>query len=325
MGQYLHFLPWLILGPALFTGFAGAYFWRQGQAATRHWGQQTLAAARLQSRLESLERLLESGTGTMFLWDADHGVRVFTQNSEAADADGAAAFSRLCGNLTEASRAELMAALEALRENGAAFAFPIFCTDQRTLACQGKPAGAGTALTVSDVSQAYSEIVTLRDALKETLEDRDFLRHAINGIPYPAWRRDVNDRLTWVNEAYCRAVDAASGDDAVQRGEELVSRKALMEIRQPGSSHRVGTVVAGQRRILDLFEVSTGKRSVGLAVDVTEIQDAQNEVAGQRASQRAILNHLRTPVVSFSGDGSLEFFNQGFADLWNLPAEWLAT
>ena len=178
--------------------------------------------------------------------------------------------------------------------------------------------GAGTALTVSDVSHAYSEIITLRDALK----DRDFLRHAINGIPYPAWRRDVNDRLTWVNEAYCRPVDAASGDDAVQRGEELASRKALMEILQPGSSHRGGIVVAGQRRILDLFEVSNGKGSVGLAVDVTEIQDAQNEVAGQRASQRAILNHVRTPVGSFSADGTLEFFNQGFADLWNLPAEW---
>lgn len=141
MGQYLHFLPWLILGPALFTGFAGAYLWwqgqGQGQAATRHWGQQTLAGARLQSKLESLERLLESGTGTMFLWDADHGVRVFTQYSEAADAYGDAAFSRLCGNLTVASRAELMGALEALRENGAAFALPVFCTDQRTLACQG--------------------------------------------------------------------------------------------------------------------------------------------------------------------------------------------
>lgn len=317
-------MSFLALGVAVMISGTALYFWRQGQAATRHWRQQMLAATRLQSRLESMESLLESDTVTLFLWDADGVVRVYAGGEDVAGAKGEEMFAGFCENLTAASREQLLAALHALRETGAAFAFTIFCTDKRTLACRGKPAAAGTALSISDVSEAYSEIVSLRDALKETLEERDFLRHAINSIPYPAWRRDANYRLSWVNEAYCRAVDAASAQDAVHRGEELIDRKAMAESRQPNGSHRVCAVIAGQRRILDVFEDTAGNGTVGLAVDVTEIQEAQDELAGQRASQRAILNHLRSPVAIFSPDRNLEFFNQGFADLWNLPADWLA-
>lgn len=324
MGSLLNYLPFLALGAAMLIGSGGLFYWRRAMAAERHWRQQMLAATRLQSRLESLEDLLESDTSTIFLWDAAGSVRVFAGGSDTQGRDGSEIFAHFCAELTNASRAELLAALASLQENGSGFAFPLFSADHRTLACRGKPAASGSALAVSDVSEAYSEIITLRDALKETLEDRDFLRHAINGLPYPAWRRDVHDRLNWVNQAYCRAVEAASIEDAVNRGEELINRRTLEKTRQSGGSHRVGVVIGGQRRILDLFEVTNEAGSVGMAVDVTEIQEAQNEVREQLEAQRASLNLLKTPVAIFSADKNLEFFNQGFADLWKLPADWLA-
>lgn len=325
MGQLQIYLPLLMLGASVLIGGGGVFAWRQGRTASALGRHQMMAATRLQARLESLEALLASDSGTLFLWDGDGSVRVFTDGNRRASLSGADAFSAFCADLTAASQAELLEAVQALRENGTSFAFPLFCKDNSTLACSGKPAAAGTALSISDVSEAFKEICTLRDALTEAMDERDFLRDAINGIPYPAWRRDKNGRLNWVNQAYCSAVEAPSIDAAVSRGEELFDRRELDNAGQPGNLHRLRTVIVGQRRILDLFEVATEKGSVGIAVDVSEIANAHDEVRRQLAAQRASLNLLHTPVAIFSADRNLEFFNQSFADLWNLPADWLTS
>lgn len=320
----LHYLPFFLLAAAMLVGGGGFYAWRQGRTAAGLGRQQLQNAIRLQARMEILESLLNSDAGTLFLWDGDGSVRVFDGGGKYGGMNGAAAFADFCSGLTAASQAELLEALRPLRNQGASFAFPLFCKDDRTLASSGKPAAAGAALAISDVSEAFVEICTLRDALSETMDERDFLREAINGIPYPAWRRDINGRLSWVNQAYCSAVDAASMDDVVKRGEELVDRRELDDYGQDGKLHRVRTVIGGQRRIMDLFELNSGKGGVGIAVDVTEIDDAHDEVRKQLAAQRSSLNLLHTPVAIFSADRNLEFFNQHFADLWNLPAGWLA-
>lgn len=324
MGQLQEYIPLLMLAIAALVGGVGLYAWRQGRAATAQWRQQMRTAARLQAQLETLEALLNAGSGTLFLWDGDGALRVYTDGAAYTGMNGEQAFSAFCTGLTAISQAELQETIRILQDQGTGFAFPLFCQDDRTLACSGKPVAAGTALSISDVSEAFKEIITLRDALTETREERDFLRDAINGVPYPAWRRDINGRLNWVNAAYCRAVDIPSVEAVVARGEELIDRRALLETGSPGNLHRLRTVISGQRRTLDLFELVSGRGSVGIAVDVTEIDDAQNEVRKQLAAQRASLNLLHTPVAIFSPDRTLEFFNQSFADLWSLPVDWLA-
>ncbi len=322
MGQLQLYLPLLALGAGLLTGCAGLFAWRHGRAAQRRLRQQMRISSHLQASLESIEALLDSASEMLFLWDANGSLRTFANGRPSAA--GGEAFNDFCISLTAASRAELETSIQALRDTGASFAFPLFCKDDRTLASNGKPAGTGIALSVSDVSEAFREICSLRDALSDTLEERDFLRQAIDSIPYPAWRRGVDSRLIWVNKAYCAAVEAPSAEAAASRGEELIDASAMKEAGQSGNPHRLRTVIAGQRRILDVSEIITQKGSVGLAVDVTEIDDAHNEVRKQLEEQRASLNLLATPVAIFSADRNLEFFNQAFADLWNLPAEWLA-
>lgn len=324
MGPLQEYIPLLLLTIAALVGGAGMYAWRQGRTATAHWRAQVCHAAQLAARQEILEAVLNSDTGTLFLWDADGVLKVYAGAGTPARSQAAEVFSAFNDALTPKSQSELSAALHGLQQNGTGFAFPLFCQDQRTLACHGKPVASGTALSISDVSDAFKEIITLRDALTETMDERDFLRQAINGIPYPAWRRDKNGRLNWVNDAYCRAVDAASVDAVVTRAEELIDRRELSETDDPGNLHRIRTVVSGQRRTLDLFEIVTDRGSVGIAVDVTEIDEARDEVRKQLVSQRASLNLLHTPVAIFSADRNLEFFNQDFADLWGLPPDWLS-
>lgn len=325
MGQLQIYLPWLLVGVAALACGAGLYMWRQGHMALGAWREAAQTATRLQAQLESVEALLACDGGAQFLWDGSGVLRVWGGGEANSGNPDGGAFSVFCNSLTPASQSEFVQAVQTLRDNGVSFAFPLFRLNGSTLASTGKPAGAGVAVSITDVSEAFKEICSLRDALSETVEERDFLRYAIDSIPYPSWRRGSDGRLKWVNQAYCKAVDAASPADAVSRGEELIDRRAAGNAGEPGHSSRLRTVLAGQRRILDLFEAVTEKGSVGLAVDVTEIDDAQNEVRKQLAAQRASLNLLHTPVAIFSADRNLEFFNQGFADLWSLPADWLAS
>lgn len=310
-----------IVGIGCGVGFYALQHLRTRQAA---WQSQILRATRLQSRVESMERVLASDSGALYLWDGSGALRVFADGAVRSGTQAEMAFAAFCNTLTASSRVELTAAVKALHESGVSFAFPLFCTDERTMASRGKPAGAGAVLSVSDVSEAFQEICILRDALTETMQERDFLRQAIDAIPYPCWRRDIDGRLDWVNRAYCRAVDAPLGPIAVSRGEELFDRRELTEAGPPGQLHRLRTVIGGQRRMLELFEVTTNQGTVGIAVDMTEIDDANNAVRKQLEAQRASLNLLHTPVAIFSAERNLEFFNQSFANLWKLPADWLA-
>ena len=325
IGGLLHYLPFMALAAAVLFCGVGLYAWRQAHARQAAQHNHMLAAGRLQARLESLEAFLASEPGTLFLWDSQGTLLVFANPGEKSGATDAGQFETFCQSLTHASQQELTAALHALREQGSHFAFPLFCQDGRTLASRGKIIGAGIALSISDVSEAFQEICILRDALSETIEERDFLRLAIDGIPYLCWRRGLDGRLIWVNQAYCRAVDAPSPHAAVERGEELFDRRELAAAGKPGSIHRLRAVIAGQRRILDLFEVPSDQGTIGIAVDVTEIDDARGDVRRQLAAQRSSLNLLRTPVAIFSASRHLEFFNQSFADLWKLPTDWLVS
>lgn len=325
MGGLLQYLPFMALGAAVLFCGAGLFAWRQARTFKTALHSQTLSASRLQARLESMESFLSSEPGTLFLWDSQGAVRVFADTAEKSGADDAGQFEAFCQNLTPASQQELAGALHTLREQGTPFAFPLFSQNARTLASRGKIIGAGIVLSISDVSEAFQEICILRDALKETIEERDFLRLAIDAIPYPCWRRGLDGRLNWVNQAYSRAVEAPSSRAATERGEELFDRRDLADAGKPGSIYRLRTVIAGQRRILDLFEVAIKQGTIGIAVDVTEIDDARNDVRRQLAAQRSSLNLLRTPVAIFSAAQQLEFFNQSFAELWNLPADWLVS
>lgn len=303
---------------------AGLYGWWSGHNKEQKWRSRMADVARLSARLEMLEAVLESGPQTAFLWLGDEPERHYGGAAKQQDSPDLQDFSVFCNRLCPDSAEALTQAMQALRENGTRFALPLFCQDGRAYASIGRPVGMGVALTVSDVSEGYKEITTLRDMLSETVEERDFLRQTVDDIPHPAWLRRADGKLYWVNRAYMKAVEAASVAEVIRKGEKLFETPETDETAPSGMTRRLRTVIAGQRRTMDVIEVGTNRGFAGLAVDVTEADEARNEARQQLAAQRANLYLLKTPVAIFSTYQNLEFFNQAFADLWGLPAEWLA-
>lgn len=313
---------WLA-GLAVLLAAAFAFFAAMRARAHQREAQENLARlAKTQARLEIAGTLLGAGPGALFLWQAAEPAKLYG-GADIFTPAGDDPFAEFCAVLAEESREQLLIAMKTLQDRGERFAFPLYGKDERTFASNGKPAGAGVTLFVSDVSAAFEEICLLRDKLRQALDELQLLNGAINAAPLPIWRRGEDGRLIWINNAYRTAINAPAAEGETPPAEDLADTGALADAEKHGDSLRVRTVLHGERRVLDLYEAPE-KNGFGMALDVTELEEAQREIRRQLDSQRTTLNLLHTPIAIFHTDKHLEFFNQAFASLWELPPEWLA-
>jgi signal transduction histidine kinase len=137
-----------------------------------------------------------------------------------------------------------------------------------------------------------------------------------------------------VNSAYVSAVEADDAASVIAQGIELIEEaggdaplvapSALRDGQQP--VHRtVPATIAGERRMMHIVEVPLGNSGVaGYAIDVEDQEEARAELARFVRAQHDMLDRLSAGVAQFGRDRSLIFFNQPFARLFSLPADFLA-
>ena len=144
----------------------------------------------------------------------------------------------------------------------------------------------------------------------------------------PAWLRDASGRLTWVNQAYARAVELRDGTEAVLGNVELLdqqARDAAASARETGAiwQARVGAVVAGKRHSLNAIEVPGAAGAAGIAVDLAEVEALRDDLRKQMDSQARTLDQLSTAVAIFDGSKRLTFYNSAYRVLWSLDPAFL--
>jgi PAS domain S-box-containing protein len=137
-----------------------------------------------------------------------------------------------------------------------------------------------------------------------------------------------------VNSAYVAAVEAEDAAVVVADGIELIEeaggqspRIASAEVRdrQEPTSRTVPVTIAGERRTMRIVEVPLGNEGVaGYAIDVEDQEEARADLARFVQAQRDMLDRLSAGVAQFARDRGLIFFNQPFARLFSLSADFLA-
>jgi PAS domain-containing protein len=235
--------------------------------------------------------------------------------------------------------ARLRDAVREAQATGAAFALtarPV--GGARALELRGGPAppalGEGSVLFwIVDVT----DIAGLRQAA-EARADRvaaalDALSGLIEAAPFPMWHRGPDLALAMVNSAYVDAVEADDAAAVVAGGVELIdepgdgARFHAAAARDSGAPHvrTVPATIAGERRTMQVVEVPLGEAGVaGYALDVEDREQARAELARFVRAQRDMLDRLSAGVAQFARDRSLIFFNQPFARMFGLPADFLA-
>ncbi|HYI63984.1 MAG TPA: ATP-binding protein [Allosphingosinicella sp.] len=209
----------------------------------------------------------------------------------------------------------------------------------RILRIDGGPAPADFAdrsalLWFIDVTGAEEAAAALAARLERRSAALDALSALIEAAPFPMWHRGPDLRLAMVNGAYVAAVEAQDAAAVIRHGIELVDESAgrnplgdaaAVRDRQQASYRTVPATVSGERRMMQVVEVPLGPNGVaGYAIDVEEQEEARADLNRFVRAQRDMLDRLSAGVAQFGRDRALIFFNQPFARLFSLPADFLA-
>lgn len=239
------------------------------------------------------------------------------------------------GGLDAGHGAALAADITAAQRAGKNFVRAVNAAgSQRALLVRGAPAPPGLAapgaviLWIFDATDTQSEIGALREETARLRLALESLSGLIEAAPMPMWHRGPDLRLTLVNSAYSAAVDAASAQDVIVQGLELVetvdgvtpmaAAAQVMETGKP-NDRLVPATIDGQRCMMRVVDVPLGEAGVsGYAIDMHELEEARGEYKRLAEAQRDMLDRLSAGVAQFGADRALRFFNQPFISLFAL-------
>lgn len=219
-------------------------------------------------------------------------------------------------------------AVDRLRARGEGFRQAAKTAAGRLLEIEGRAVGGRAILRIRDISGDRLELARLRERHAEVVREVEAVRAMLDVIPDPAWMRDGEGRLSWVNVAFARAVEAKDPSDAVVRALELLdqaARGAAESARASGTPWiaRSTAVVAGARHVLHIVDVPGEGCSAGIAIDLSELEAAKAELEALTASHARTLDQLSTAVAIFDRSKRLVFHNAAYRKLWSLDATFL--
>src|SRR5262249_38404505 len=125
---------------------------------------------------------------------------------------------------------DMQHAVDALRARGVSFAMTVTTLAGRVLEAKGLVLGGRAILRLREVSGIKYELAELARRHQKHVEDAAAMRALIAAVPSPIWARDEAGKLTFVNHAYARAVEAKDGAEAVERASELFEHGGRSEL-----------------------------------------------------------------------------------------------
>lgn len=226
---------------------------------------------------------------------------------------------------------KLSGAVEQLRGSGKGFKLQVTARSGALIEADGQPVSGRVAMRLRAVTGERLEVVRATERAMQISGMIDALKALLDNIPQPIWLRGRDGGFRWVNNAYVRAVEGRDTDDVAARSLQLLesqTREAIDRARAESKAFRGKTqvVVAGARRAMDVFDVTTpGGISGGIALDVTDLEIARRDFEHQSAAHVRTLDQLPTAVALFDRDQRLTFFNRAFNTLWQLDPNFLAS
>jgi signal transduction histidine kinase len=244
---------------------------------------------------------------------------------------GAPATRRLLafGSWLDAGRAHALdQAVDALRRRGEAFSLVLATTRGLHVEAEGRPIGGAAVLRFREMTGAKLEHATLAERYGKLKNEFAELRQLLDLAPAPIWVRGADGKLVFANNAYAAAVEATDSADAVARGLELLDSGARADAeRTRAEGHpfakRVPAVVASQRCVLDVFELSVKNGAAGIGIDASEAERLRSELSRAIDAHRRTLDQLATAVAIFGRDERLVFFNDAYRKLFGFDSAFL--
>ena len=289
-------------------------------------------AAALRRHLATAEAIVKAEPQVLVFWEQGQPLKVVvhTLTSVAGLPENHQDLLRFGTWLDTESAEALKVGLDALFSDGRPFNLLLKTTAGGHLEADGRAAGPRAVLRLRDVAGYKRDLIKILDQHRQLARDIRASRALLNALPMPVWLRSPDGRIEWVNKAYVAAVEAADEAEVRERQIELLEsrQRAALEPqlkKRELAIKRMPLIIGGERKPHDIVIVPLEDTIAAAAIDVTDLESAQDELQRQIAAYDRTLDRVSTAVAIFGPDQRLSFFNAAYQQLWNFDAEWLAT
>ncbi len=197
---------------------------------------------------------------------------------------------------------------------------------------EGEPLEEKAVLWLKNVTEAIHKEHLHIETLHKSENLVTSLQKSIDLLPAMIWHRNNNQRITYCNRAYAKAVQASPAlvcEEDIEliqpRSAKAIARKALntLEVQILESS----AIANEERRVFRIYEIpdSCTMGTLGVAYDITELHEAHSENKNLIDSHNKVLDHLSTAIAVYGKDGILNYYNQAYVNLHNFDEEFLKT
>ena len=221
--------------------------------------------------------------------------------------------------------------VQELRAHGVAFSGSVVTDEGRSIEVDGRVAGDQVTLWLTDPAVRLAEDGGVMGKARDRASDLHGALNHLDRMPMAAWRRGPDMRLEWVNNAYVEMVEAINMEEVIENQIEIdpafpkLASRASEEFKRSGRKiiDDFATVnVKGARRVLRIIEqpmhAAGGASQCGLAIDVSKLEKAQEDLKRHQIAHRKTLDQMPSAVAVFSATQQLDYYNQAFLDIWKL-------
>ncbi len=318
----------LVLGVVLFAVVTAIMLVRSRARVSRleTWSRDEIA--RLRDEIDRANALLLSEPQVVVDWPAGSDQPSIDGDTAALGVSASHRVLAFGSWLDPAKAAAMEHAVDGLRLRGEAFSMTLTTLSGQPLEAQGRAIGGRAVLRLKNASGIKRELIDLVTRHEKLVTEAASLRVVVEALQSPVWTRDAAGRLTFVNTAYARAVEAKSAAEAVERGLELLDssvRDDIAQARIAGGSYsgRVRAIAAGARHSFDVLDFNTATGSAGVGIDATPLETMRSALAHLAAAHRRTLDQLSTGVAMFDDKHRLTFYNAAYRALWDLDPGFL--
>ncbi|HCC24586.1 MAG TPA: hypothetical protein DEP85_03615 [Holosporales bacterium] len=198
---------------------------------------------------------------------------------------------------------------------------------------EGEPIEDRFILWLKNITDQVHQEKLSQDLLKNREEQLQSLHFILNSIPVLVWQRNEHQKITFCNASYANALQTTPEkiyEDSLEfiqpRFAKVLARKAIHtgELQSFESS----AIVEGQKRYFRIYEAVHPNKTgctIGLAHNITELNDVRMEVKRLIKAHDEVLAHLSTAISVHDGEGILQYYNQAYVTLYSFDEEFLKT
>ena len=319
----------LAIAMVTFAALAAIALMRAHRQTARVGAVSSHEAATLKAEIDRLKALLLAQPQVLIEWPAASDQPTILGDTAMILPSALPERVLAFGTWLEAPAAQRMEhAVQTLRSEGRGFVMTLTSATNRPIEAEGRAVGGRAVLRLRDISGLEQELVDLAESHDKLQANVSIMAGLLDTLPAPVWARDENGRLTFVNAAYARAVEAVDAEDVVMREIELLdrpAREALLRAQAAGETYgaRLPAIAAGQRRIFDVVAGPSGAGSAGIAIDRTEVEAMRTEHDRVVDAHRRVLDQLATGVAIFNAERKLIFYNTAFRSMFEADSGFL--